>query len=298
MKNITYHEINQYKDTLFPVEIYHVSDNGIFPSGRGLKDFHWHEELQFTYAVHGSLVLQVETEKYSLKEGEAAFINSGMIHAVTKLSKGGIYTSLNFPCKLLSFFSGSRMEKDYVLPYTSGNSMPVIILKPENTWQKSALNILKEINSVWNSSSVHQNEYFISLKIVNLWYILFSHFPENAHYISSSDLVRRERIQSMISFIYEHFNQDISLADIAGCAHVSIGECCRIFREQLQITPYQFLTKYRIQKSVEMLSSKLSISEIARLCGYNQVSNYISKFKSIMNCTPAQYRKRYIKLYC
>lgn len=291
MENTTYHEINQYKDSLFPVGIYHVSNNGIFPSGRGLKDFHWHEELQFTYAVHGSLVLQVGAEKYFLNEGEAAFINRGMIHAIIELSEGGTYNSLNFPCKLLSFFSGSRMERECVLPYTSGSSISVMILRPKSTWQRSVINILREINEAWDSVCTHQNEYLISLKIVNIWYILLSHFPEEICQTSSSDLVHRERIQTMISFIYEHFHEDISLTDIALCAHISAGECCRIFREQLQTTPYQFLTKYRIQKSVEMLSGKSSISEIARLCGYNQVSNYIAKFKSIMNCTPAQYRK-------
>lgn len=74
----------------------------------------------------------------------------------------------------------------------------------------------------------------------------------------------------MLSFIYEHFSEDIALANIACIAHISIGECCRIFREHLQTTPYQFLTEYRIRKSVELLSGELSISEIAGRCGYNR----------------------------
>ena len=36
-----YHEINQYRDILFPVELYQVSETGINPFGRGLRDFHW-----------------------------------------------------------------------------------------------------------------------------------------------------------------------------------------------------------------------------------------------------------------
>ncbi|MCC8138436.1 MAG: helix-turn-helix domain-containing protein [Clostridiales bacterium] len=56
---------------------------------------------------------------------------------------------------------------------------------------------------------------------------------------------------------------------------------------------YQFLTEYRVRKSTELLSGSLTISEIAGLCGYNQPGNYIAKFKSIIGCTPAQYRKHY-----
>lgn len=291
MEKKNYHEINRYKDALFPVEIYRVNEKGMFPFGRGLRDFHWHDELQFTLAVHGSLTLQADTGQYFLKEGEAAFINSGMIHAVMELSEGGEYASLNFPYKLLSFFPGSRMEKEHVLPYVTGGCLPVVILRAETEWQKSALELLQEINAMWDNDSVIHNEYLIATKIAALWYILISNLSDESKNTFSVDLVRRERLQLMLSFIYEHFPEDIALADIAGIAHISIGECCRIFREHLQTTPYQFLTEYRVRKSVELLSGGLSISEIAGRCGYNQTSNYIAKFRSIMDCTPAQYRK-------
>lgn len=292
MEKKKYHEINQYRDALFPVEIYRVNEKGMFPFGRGLRDFHWHDELQFTLAVRGSFTLQVDAGQYFLNEGEAAFINSGMIHAVINLSKGGNYASLNFPYKLLSFFPGSRMEKEYVLPYVTGNCMPVVILRPETGRHKAALDILQDINAIWDSSPAAQSEYLISTKIVALWDTLLSDLSDKSINILSVDLVRRQRLQVMLSFIYEHFSEDIALADIAGTANISIGECCRIFREHLQVTPYQFLTEYRVRKSVELLSGELSISEIAGHCGYNQVSNYIAKFKSIMDCTPAQYRKQ------
>ncbi len=291
MEKKKYHEINHYKDILFPVEIYRVNEKGVFPFGRGLRDFHWHDELQFTLAVRGSLTLQVDGEQYFLNKGEAAFINSGMIHAVINLSKNGKYACLNFPYKLLSFFPGSRMEKEHVLPYVSGGCLPVVILRPETEWQKSALSILQEINIMWDNNSIVQNEYLISTKIVALWYILLSNLSDESKNTLSIDLVHRQRLQLMLSFIYEHFSEDIALANIADAAHISVGECCRIFREHLQTTPYQFLTEYRVRKSVELLSGELSISEIARCCGYNQTSNYIAKFKSMMGCTPAQYRK-------
>lgn len=89
----------------------------------------------------------------------------------------------------------------------------------------------------------------------------------------------------------EHYAEDISLADIAGTAHISVSECCCIFREHLQTTPHQFLTECRVRKSIELLSGGWSVSEVAGRCGYNYVSNYIKKFRTIMGCTPAQYRK-------
>ncbi len=282
MEKKEYHEINSYKDPLFPAEIYRISENGVFPFGRGVRDFHWHDELQFTLAVRGSLTLQVDARHYRLEQGGAAFINSGMIHAVTELSGGGQYASLNFPYKLLSFFAGSRMEKEYVLPYVTGGCLPVAILR------EPALDILCEINAGWGK----RDEYFISMKIAELWYALLPNLQGGSQDALPIDLTRRQRLQLMLSFIYEHFAEDVALTDIAAAANISVGECCRVFRRHLQTTPYQFLTEYRVRKSAEMLSGEMSISEIAGSCGYNQTSNYIAKFKSLMGCTPAQYRRR------
>ena len=286
-----YHEINQYRDILFPVELYQVSETGINPFGRGLRDFHWHDELQFTFAVRGSLTFQVDAKQYKLHEGEAAFINSGMIHVVVNLSAGGKYASLNFPYKILSFFPGSRMEKEYVIPFVTGNGQPVILLRPQTEWQKSSLGILREILEIWNNPLISRNEYLISTKIVTLWNILLSNIFGTSQNSMGVDTIRRQRLQAMLSYIYEHFSEDIRLSHIAGAVHISVSECCRIFREHLQITPYQFLTEYRVRKSIKLLSGDLSISEVAGRCGYNQVSNYIAKFKAVMDCTPAQYRK-------
>lgn len=288
MEKKNYHEINRYRDKLFPVEIYQVDETGIYPLGRGIRDFHWHEELQFTFAVKGSLTLQVDARQYYLQEGEAAFINSGMIHAVTNLSEGGRYASLNFPYKMLSFFPGSRMDREYVLPYVTGG-VPVVLLHAETEWQKDSLNILQNIFSLWDNAT--GNEYLISLRIATLWSLLLPYLSAGNRVASSIDLVRRERLQSMLSFIYDHFPEEITIGDIADAAHISSSECNRIFREHLQSTPYQFLTEYRVRKSIELLSVELSVSEIAGYCGYNQTSNYIAKFKAIMNCTPAQYRR-------
>lgn len=287
-----YHEINQYRDALFPVGIYQVSETGMNPFGRGLRDFHWHDELQFTLAVRGSLTLQVDAMQYELHEGEAALINSGMIHAVVSLSEGGRYASLNFPYKILSFFPGSRMEKEYVIPFVTGSGRPVILLRPQTEWQQQSLDILQEILEIWNHPLIPRTEYLISTKIVALWNALLPNLLEKTPGFAGVDMIRRQRLQAMLSYIYEHFSEDIRLSQIAGSVHISISECCRIFREHLQTTPYQFLTEYRVRKSIELLSGDLSISEIAGRCGYNQVSNYIAKFKSLMDCTPAQYRRR------
>lgn len=293
MQTNEYHEINHYNDLSFPVELYRGNQFGTIPFGRGLRDFHWHDEMQFTLALNTDVTIQVEGKFYSLKPGQALFINSGRIHAVTKLSSKGEYVSLNFSPKLLTFFPGSRMEKNFVLPYSIGGSPAVLLLDPQDSSCCQALDILHHLNQIWLNKSIADHQYFIAVQIVTLWNILLPLLSEQKESTASSNLIYQKRLQQMISFIYENFSEEIALQSIADSAHISIGECCRIFRTHLQTTPHHFLTEYRIRKSVELLSGTQSISEIAGYCGYNQVSNYISKFKRIIGCTPFQYRKQF-----
>ena len=123
------YEVNRYADTAFPVGAYTVTREGIMPEGRGYKDLHWHEELQFTYVVNGELRIRIDGKDYLVKEKEAVFINRNLLHITTDLTEDGKYISLNFPDKILGFFPGSRMEQDYVFPYTRGYMLPAVVLK-------------------------------------------------------------------------------------------------------------------------------------------------------------------------
>ena len=123
------YEVNRYADTAFPVGAYTVTREGIMPEGRGYKDLHWHEELQFTYVANGELRIRIDGKDYLVKEKEAVFINRNLLHITTDMTEAGKYISLNFPDKILGFFPGSRMEQDYVFPYTRGYMLPAVVLK-------------------------------------------------------------------------------------------------------------------------------------------------------------------------
>ena len=105
------------------------------PPGRWLRDFHWHDELQFTLVLSGTLTMQADNLARPGQAGDLIFVNTSLIHAVTQMSEDGSYASLNFPYRLLAFFPGSRMDQDYVLPYTAGGkfsafSIPMVVGAP------------------------------------------------------------------------------------------------------------------------------------------------------------------------
>lgn len=108
-------EINHYQDQDFPVNVYYSDIHSMQPPGRWLRDFHWHDELQFTLVLSGTLTMQVDNLSLPGQAGDLIFVNTSLIHAVTQMSEDGSYASLNFPYRLLAFFPGSRMDQDLSL---------------------------------------------------------------------------------------------------------------------------------------------------------------------------------------
>ena len=287
--NSSLHEINRYTDPAFPIGAYEVTRQGIMPEGRGYKDLHWHEELQFTCVVSGRLKIRIDGEDYEINEGEAVFINRNLLHITTDLTEDGKYISLNFPDKLLGFFPGSRMEQDYVLPYTRDYMLPAVVLKKEERWQEE---ILKELKEVLHLLKGRENEYQIAGKLVFVWQIFIEHMKSEVVKPTRSYIRKQERIQTMLTYIHEHYMEEIRLREIAEAAAVSVGECCRCFQNMVRTTPNQYLTEYRIEKSKELLlGTEMSVTEIAYTVGFNDSSYFIQCFRKCEGVTPGEYEK-------
>lgn len=286
------HEVNRYTDPAFPVGIYEVTRGGIMPEGRGYKDLHWHEELQFTYVVTGELKIRIDGKDYRIKEGEAVFINRNLLHITTDLTEDGKYISLNFPDRLLGFFSGSRMEQDYVLPYTRGYALPAVVLREDIEWQKQVLSELKEIVQLLREKEKGYSEYRIAVKLTLMWEIFIEHIKSEVVKPTKSYIRKQERIQSMLMYIHEHYMEEIRLKDIAEAASVSVGECCRCFQNMVRTTPNQYLTEYRVTKSKEyLLGTEMSVTEIAYAVGFNDSSYFIQCFRKCEGVTPGEFEK-------
>ena len=284
------HETNRYPDPAFPVGVYTVTRERIEPPGRGYLDLHWHEELQFTLVDAGTMRLQVDGADYELRRGEAIFINRNLLHITTGLTPDGRYISLNFPDKLLGVFPGSRMEQDFVLPYTGNYALPALVLRPDEPWQNAVIAALRE---ALHCFAAGDGVYATAVQLTRLWALLLPHLREAAAERSPGERYKQERIRQMLSFIHENYRRELRLHDIAAAGHVSEGECCRCFQSIVRKSPIQYLLSYRLAQGRELLTdSTLSVAEIAAAVGFADPSHFIRCFRRETGLTPGAYRQQ------
>lgn len=280
------HILNGYTDELFPVNICVVRKYSDLPIGSGFKSLHWHEDLQFVLCTNGYVNYQVNGIEYKLKEKEALFINKGALHMSNDMSEDGEYVTLTFPEELLFFFKESRMKYKYVWPYTRMDFLRCYEIKEKNQ-------IIKCLYDIYN---IHLNgsdmfEYDVSILITMIWRDLVKSLSKIDYLPNKKDVERQERVQVMLVYIHTHYADELSLKDIADAGTMSVAQCNRCFNKMLNITPYEYLIQYRLQKATNLLKdATLNVTEISEIVGFNNVTHFIQVFKKVYGISPKKYR--------
>jgi AraC-like DNA-binding protein len=105
-----------------------------------------------------------------------------------------------------------------------------------------------------------------------------------------------KRMRDIFEFSLNNYDQNISLHQIAGIANMTTNAFCRYFKQRTNKTYINFLLDIRIGNACKLLTKKtdLSIAEISYKSGFNNLTNFNRKFKSIKGITPSEFRKKTI----
>lgn len=103
-----------------------------------------------------------------------------------------------------------------------------------------------------------------------------------------------KRMRDIFEFTLDHFDKRITLKQVAEIANMTPNAFCRYFKQRTNKTYVNFLLDIRIGNACKLLSKKneYSIAEIAYRSGFNNLTNFNRKFKSVKGVTPSGFRAR------
>lgn len=100
-------------------------------------------------------------------------------------------------------------------------------------------------------------------------------------------------IQQAIRIIEEEYNTILGVQQLAERMNISFSHFSRSFKDEIGISPVQYLTNLRIQKAMnDLLNTKETIQQIAIKNGYSNGNYFCNVFRKIVGITPTQYRIR------
>ena len=102
----------------------------------------------------------------------------------------------------------------------------------------------------------------------------------------------RLEIHRVIEHLHRHYEEKLTVADLARVAAMSEAHFSRVFRRETGHPPLDYLIRLRLQKArLLLMAGDESITEIAIRCGFATPSHFADCFQRHFGSTPSAYRK-------
>ena len=280
-------ELKEHGNYAFPVNI---SIEKIETYEKGVFLWHWHPEVELTLILSGQIEYQIEENTYILSAGDGIFCNSNSLHSGhMKDNCKCTYLSVTFHPRFLYGYENSILHTKYVNTIVRNKHWSSLVLNTSVNWQKEVLDC---INSIYQLSQTETADYELQVHmlLLNIWQKLYQHFSAQPAQVQKTKS-HLQRLRDILFFIENHYNQEISLEDVARSANICKSECCRFFKKHMGMTIFDYILYLRVQNSLPLLKEIDSITEVASMVGFASPSYYSQIFKRYMKCTPMEYKK-------
>jgi two-component system response regulator YesN len=99
-------------------------------------------------------------------------------------------------------------------------------------------------------------------------------------------------IKKSIAFMKEHFQENISLTEVADEIGISSTYLSSEFKKEVGTGFSDYLIDLRLERAKQLIrDGNIELKEIAQLCGFNNYAYFFTVFKRKMNVTPKEYIK-------
>jgi AraC-like DNA-binding protein len=269
-------------------------------------DCHWHPDLEFTVVLEGEMTYQVNGRPYRLREGDGIFVNANRLHfGAGALEQDDIpdcvFHCLRFNPSLLC--AHPYIEARFVTPLLYNSRFDALFFPAPGKgadagdgraeWKARALERVRAIMEL----TIHvpdDSALETQSRLYDLWALLYA----NTASCAKDEKITAGRedlaVKRMLGFIQKNFREKITLDDIAKEGMVCRSKCCRLFKQALRTSVFDYLLTFRIRQSLALLGNgDMSVSETALASGFSTVSYYGEMFKRLLDMSPGEYRRKF-----
>lgn len=236
---------------------------------------HWHDRMELIRLRQGEMTVGCENTA-TLRPGEVYIIPPKIPHYAISGSAGAQWDVLMFDVR--SFYNDTELCRSFLEPLFDGRAKFRL-----TTGEKEIVDCCDRIVAL-----TQQNDFEVISFIYRLLALLFKHALTEI----SADAKGRHIITQATEYMKENLSEDLTTDALARQFGYSQEYFCRLFKEVTQFTPMQYLKICRLERAVNLLNEeRLTVSEIASLCGFADPNYFTRCFKAFFGTTPTQLQK-------
>jgi AraC-like DNA-binding protein len=275
-------EIINYDDPNFPSYIY---DGWIAPKVTWEGVPHYHEDIEIMTVKEGKVAYFINGRELLLNAGDTIVVNSNQIHYNLCVGEVAKYVIAVINPRILA--NSVAVEMQAIKPITDNPDIPYLRFRYINEYTEQIRDL------VYDLPKIRHDPFQITKQFYQIWDII----RKQAEYLGATkeETVSDPRMQpfkTMMHFISNNYQEQITLGDIAASGNVSKSLCNTLFHQYVGESPINYLMHFRSRKVAELLrSGNMSMSEIAVRTGFGGVSYMSETFRKFFEKSPREYRK-------
>ncbi|KAB1508865.1 helix-turn-helix domain-containing protein [Photobacterium damselae] len=235
-------------------------------------DHHHHDHHQLVIGVSGRSEFEIEGKGNVISKGQGCIVSSDAEHAFSGLGTNEILV-VNLP----SHFEGLLADHHQLESLFDHSYYFSLDLQAQTLIQA----LSTELSSA-------PNDLLLSQSCSNMLLCSLQRHIQDPH----KHVNHRLNMDLLDLYIESHLSTKISVSELAGSAFLSDSQFFLLFKQQVGMTPHQYVLHKRLHRAKHLLiHSQLSLMEISQQCGFASQSSFTQSFSRLFSISPARFRK-------
>lgn len=252
-------------------------------------DLHLHNYFEIVYVVEGECSQVFEEEERTIKKGEFSFIPPYTAHDILLEEKSIVFGLLIRKSTFEQFFFEILQDNNPLFAFFNQvlHGQRKTYLHFSDLPSERLLRVFQNI-----FEECYMQESYSNQNCLNYVRILFVEILRAIDsYDENTDVSGEGNIPAILGYIRKHQNS-VTLEKLAAEFHYNKVYLGKLIKSKTGMNYNEILNQFRIHRGSEMLRhTELSISEIAKECGYNSLDHFTRTFRKIKGISPLSFRK-------
>lgn len=254
-------------------------------SKKVIQESHIHPYYEIFYLVNGDCTFFINHDIYKLNKGDLVIVPEGELHKST-------YPQRGFSEQYCLCFKDNNLEwlKDIIGGEIVNTSLKMGVISIPEKRRDYVEALMKKMLFESKEQDI-LSAAFIKIGLIELllFIIRCQRFEQNV--IKEID-VDNQLMQQIATYIYNNYNQKITLEHMADKFHISKSYLSKKFKSVTGFGFKEYLVNVRIKNACTLLlDTNKSITDIAFECGFNDSNYFGDAFRHVKGMSPNKYRR-------
>jgi|SRR5215203_2335255 len=253
---------------------------------------HSHDFLTLVYFERGDGVLRSGSRRWEVVAGDLFLISPGEVHDASGLGEAEGWLVF-FPAEVIGAASANAhlawRGHPLLFPFVRGSGTPEarhLSVPPENrsSWAARLSGLEAELT--------RREEGYRDAALAHLTLLLVEVARLSADVVGGLRLSDEPLLARVFGFIEQHYNEPISLKDVARAVNLSASHLTTVVGRKTGRTVLGWIVERRLAEARRLLvETDIAVGEVGRRVGYEDPAYFARSFRRAYGITPLSWRR-------